>query len=62
MDRLRIEIACRELHEVPDPREECNLDRPCGRGVFIIRHFMTTVDYRGRGNVIVMSKLRTPDE
>lgn len=48
--------------EVPDPREECNLDRPCGRGVFIIRHFMTTVDYRDGGKKVVMTKRRTPDE
>jgi serine/threonine-protein kinase RsbW len=48
--------------EVPDPREECNLDRPCGRGVFIIRHFMTTVEYKGPGNIVVMTKDRSPDE
>ena len=48
--------------EVPDPREECNLDRPCGRGVFIIRHFMTTVEYLERGNVVAMTKQRTPEE
>jgi serine/threonine-protein kinase RsbW len=48
--------------EVPDPREECNLDRPCGRGVFIIRHFMTSVEYRGRGNIVEMTKDRSPDE
>ncbi len=48
--------------EVPDPREECNLDRPCGRGVFIIRHFMTSVDYKQNGSIVVMSKLRSADE
>ena len=48
--------------EVPDPREECNLDRPCGRGVFIIRHFMSTVEYQGRGNIVAMTKERSPEE
>jgi len=48
--------------EVPDPREECNLDRPCGRGVFIIRHFMTTVEYQDCGRRIVMTKAKSPDE
>jgi serine/threonine-protein kinase RsbW len=48
--------------DVPDPREECNLDRPCGRGVFIIRHFMSTVEYQGRGNIVAMTKERSPEE
>jgi serine/threonine-protein kinase RsbW len=48
--------------DVPDPREECNLDRPCGRGVFIIRHFMSSVEYRGRGNAVHMTKERSPEE
>ena len=48
--------------EVPDPREECNLDRPCGRGVFIIRHFMTSVEYQGKGNIVHMTKDRSPED
>lgn len=48
--------------DVPDPREECNLDRPCGRGVFIIRHFMTTVEYLERGTTVAMTKKRSLDE
>src|SRR2546423_9927738 len=29
--------------EVPDPLCEENLERPCGRGLFLIRHYMTDV-------------------
>ena len=48
--------------EVPDPTLPENLDRPCGRGLFLIRRFMTTVDYHGRGNVVTMSKVRAAAE
>lgn len=44
--------------EVPDPTLPENLDRPCGRGLLLIRSFMTHVDYHGCGNVLTMSKLR----
>jgi serine/threonine-protein kinase RsbW len=45
-------------NDVPDPTDPENLDRPCGRGVFLIRNFMTSVEYHGRGNILIMSKVR----
>lgn len=49
--------------DVPDPTAIENLERPCGRGLFLIRNFMNDVRYHGRGNVLTMTKLRngTPD-
>jgi serine/threonine-protein kinase RsbW len=44
--------------DVPDPTDEMNIERPCGRGVFIIKNVMTRVDYLGRGNVVFMTKIR----
>jgi serine/threonine-protein kinase RsbW len=44
--------------EVPDPTLPENITKPCGRGLLMIRNFMTEVTYHGRGNVITMSKLR----
>ena len=44
--------------DVPDPTAEENIERPCGRGLLIIRNFMTSVDYLGRGNIVVMFKIR----
>jgi serine/threonine-protein kinase RsbW len=44
--------------DVPDPTDPENIERSCGRGVFLIRHYMNTVDYHDRGNVVVMSKLK----
>lgn len=44
--------------DVPDPTDPGNIERPCGRGLLLIRGFMTDVQYHGRGNVVSMSKLR----
>jgi serine/threonine-protein kinase RsbW len=44
--------------DVPDPTLPENIERFCGRGLLLIRNFMSAVEYQGRGNVVVMSKLR----
>ncbi len=44
--------------DIPDPTLPENLERCCGRGLLLIRKFMTEVNYHGCGNVITMSKLR----
>jgi serine/threonine-protein kinase RsbW len=44
--------------DVPDPTAPENLERPCGRGLLLIRNFMDDVRYHGRGNVVIMIKLR----
>lgn len=43
---------------VPDPTMEENLERPCGRGIMLMRAFMSHVEYQGRGNVLVLEKRR----
>jgi serine/threonine-protein kinase RsbW len=50
--------------DVPDPTDPANIELPCGRGLLLIRGFMTDVQYHGKGNVVTMSKVRngTPDE
>jgi serine/threonine-protein kinase RsbW len=47
--------------DVPDPTEEINIERPCGRGLLLIRGFMTDVRYHGRGNVVAMTKVRNDE-
>lgn len=42
--------------DVPDPTAPENLERPCGRGLLLMRSFMTEVQFHGRGNSITMSK------
>jgi len=44
--------------EVPDPCAEENLERPCGRGLFLIKHYMTEVSYHVPGNRLTMAKVR----
>ena len=39
---------------VPDPCAEENLDRPNGRGVHLIRNFMTRICYNESGNQVTM--------
>lgn len=50
--------------DVPDPTEEDTIERPCGRGLLLMRGFMTEVQYLGKGNVVTMAKIRngTPEE
>jgi serine/threonine-protein kinase RsbW len=44
---------------VPDPTTAENLDRPCGRGLLLMRHFATWVHYHGRGNRVTLYKRPT---
>lgn len=44
--------------DVPDPTAIENLERPCGRGLLLMRGFMTEVEYHGRGNSVSMAKVR----
>lgn len=44
--------------DVPDPTDPENIERSCGRGVFLIRHYMNEVEYHGKGNIVTMCKLR----
>ena len=44
--------------EVPDPCDEANLHRVCGRGLFLIRSFMDQTAHNHVGNQITMTRLR----
>jgi serine/threonine-protein kinase RsbW len=48
--------------DVPDPTAEENLEKPGGRGIMLMRAFMTRVEYLGRGNQVVLEKVRDPSE
>jgi serine/threonine-protein kinase RsbW len=43
--------------DVPDPTAVENLERPCGRGLMLMRHYMTEVAYNERGNGVSMVKV-----
>jgi serine/threonine-protein kinase RsbW len=44
-------------NDVPDPTAVENLERPCGRGLMLMRHYMTEVVYNQAGNCVAMSKV-----
>lgn len=46
--------------DVPDPTAVENLERPCGRGLMLMRHYMTEVVFNSRGNSVQLSKLPSP--
>ena len=43
--------------DVPDPTDVENLERPCGRGLMLMRHYMCEVAYNARGNSVHMRKI-----
>jgi serine/threonine-protein kinase RsbW len=43
---------------VPDCTLEERLDVPSGRGVMLMRSFMTRIEYNAKGNSVVLEKLR----
>jgi serine/threonine-protein kinase RsbW len=44
--------------DVPDPTAVENLERPSGRGLMLMRHYMTEVQYNATGNSVSMTKVR----
>ncbi len=42
--------------EVPDPMEPENLERACGRGLLLMRHYMNEVTFHPPGNAVSMRK------
>jgi serine/threonine-protein kinase RsbW len=62
-DRFEISITDEgkgfDPEDVPDPTAVENLERPSGRGLMLMRHYMTEVHYNGCGNSVSMKKLRS---
>ena len=46
---------------VPDPTAPENLLKPCGRGLFLMRHLMTWVRHSSPGNCVTLCRYRSPD-
>jgi serine/threonine-protein kinase RsbW len=43
--------------DVPDPTAVENLERPCGRGLMLMRHYMSEVVFHPPGNSVRMCKV-----
>jgi serine/threonine-protein kinase RsbW len=64
--KIRIEIEDQgpgfQIEEVPDPTADENLERPCGRGIMLMRAFMSSIAYNESGNRVILEKHRSqPD-
>lgn len=61
-EQLRVEIvdegAGFDPGLVPDPTSAERISKPHGRGLMLMHSFMTHVEYKGRGNELVMEKVR----
>ncbi len=62
--KMRIEIQDEGVgfdpDSLPDPTSPCRIGCPSGRGVMLMRTFMSRVEYHDRGNHVVMEKDRDP--
>jgi serine/threonine-protein kinase RsbW len=47
-----------DINALPDPTLEENLEKPSGRGVLLMREFMTKVEYNDKGNCVILEKRR----
>jgi serine/threonine-protein kinase RsbW len=56
--RVKDQGAGFKPHHVPDCTADENLECPGGRGLALIKAYMTRVDYNDCGNCVTMEKLR----
>ena len=47
--------------QVPDPTDEDNLEIPSGRGLMLMRSYMSSVRFNDAGNCVTMEKSRSPE-
>lgn len=48
--------------DVPDPTAAENIERPGGRGIMLMRAFMSSVEFNEAGNLVRLEKLRGGEE
>lgn len=51
-----------DVSQVPDPTEEENIDKPGGRGIMLMRAFMSVVEYNETGNRLTIEKRKDAEE
>jgi serine/threonine-protein kinase RsbW len=61
-EKVRVEItdegAGFDPDRLPDPTDAAHLSRPCGRGVMLMRAFMSHVEFLDGGSHVVLEKVR----
>lgn len=57
---LRIQVADEgegfDPSTIPDPTDTNHLETPCGRGIMLMRSFMTSVEYDQHGTCVTLEK------
>lgn len=65
LERIQIRIADQgngfDPASIPDPTDDDNLEIPSGRGLMLMRCYMTSVRFNDRGNEVWMEKVRDTD-
>jgi serine/threonine-protein kinase RsbW len=60
--KVRVEITDEgpgfDPASLPDPTDAAHLNRPGGRGVLLMRAFMSNVEFHDHGNHVVLEKVR----
>jgi serine/threonine-protein kinase RsbW len=56
---FRIRIRDEGPGFVPDPTDVENMERPTGRGLLMIRHYMHEVTFNAKGNTVTLVRRRT---
>lgn len=63
VQKIRVEVEDQgegfSIEEVPDPTADENLERPCGRGIMLMRAFMNLIEYNSSGNCVILEKHKT---
>ena len=66
IDKVRIEIEDQgegfQPGDVPDPTADENPERPCGRGIMLMRAFMSSIAFNASGNCVILEKQRSEPE
>lgn len=62
-EKVRVEIIDEgpgfDPDALPDPTDAEHLDRPGGRGVLLMRSFMSLVEFHNQGNHVILEKSRS---
>jgi serine/threonine-protein kinase RsbW len=60
--KIRVEITDEgsgfDPERLPDCTDAAHISRPCGRGVKLMRAFMSHIEFHQRGNQVVLEKVR----
>jgi len=62
-DRIEISVSDEgpgfDYKNLPDPRQEQNLQKPSGRGVLLMRSYMDSVEFSETGSSVRMTKYKS---